>query len=99
QESVGHFALVHQDAERERGDVARLLAAERHAAYERERRITQVLQRPLLLQIAEDAVPDLSLATLYQPAWDEADVGGDFLDVFTLPGGEVALIVGDASGK
>jgi serine phosphatase RsbU (regulator of sigma subunit) len=99
QDAVSRFALVHQDAERERGDQARRMAAELRAAYERERRIAQVLQRPLLLKVAEDAVPGLFLATLYAPAWDEADVGGDFLDVFPLPNGHVALVVGDASGK
>lgn len=103
QDAVSRFALVHQDAERERGDEARRMAAELQAGYERERRIAQVLQRPLLLSIPEDAVPGLSLSTLYQPALAEADVGGDFLDIFILPNGlpngQVALVVGDASGK
>jgi serine phosphatase RsbU (regulator of sigma subunit) len=99
QDAVSRFALVHQDAERERGNEARRLAAELRAAYERERRIAQVLQRPLLLSVAEDAVPGLSLATCYAPAWEEAEVGGDFLDVFPLPEGRFALVVGDASGK
>jgi serine phosphatase RsbU (regulator of sigma subunit) len=83
---------VHQDAERQR-------AEELRTVYERERRITHVLQRPLLLKVAEDAVAGLSLATIYEPAMDEAEVGGDFLDVFALPNGRVALVVGDASGK
>jgi serine phosphatase RsbU (regulator of sigma subunit) len=99
QDAVSRFALVHQDAERERGDEARRMAAELRAAYERERRIAQVLQRPLLRQVAEDAVPGLSLATLYEPALGEAEVGGDFFDVFALPDGQVALLVGDACGK
>lgn len=92
QDAVSRFALVHQDAERHRADELR-------SVYDRERRITQVLQRPLLLDVAEDAVPGLSLATIYAPASDEAEVGGDFLDVFTLPNGRVALVVVDASGK
>jgi serine phosphatase RsbU (regulator of sigma subunit) len=96
QDAVSRFALVHHDAERERGDEARRMAAELNAAYERERRIAQVLQRPLLLSVAEDMVPGLFLATFYEPAWDEADVGGDFLDIFMLPDGQVALVVGDA---
>src|SRR5207244_10535369 len=99
QDAVSRFALVHQDAERERGDEARRMAAELRAAYERERRIAQVLQRPLLVQVAEDMVAGLFLATFYEPAWDEAEVGGDFLDIFPLPDGQVALVVGDASGK
>jgi serine phosphatase RsbU (regulator of sigma subunit) len=99
QDAVSRFALVHQEGERERGDVARRLAAELQAAYDRERRITQVLQRPLRVAVAEDAIPGLSLATFYEPAWDEADVGGDFLDIFALPDHQVALVIGDASGK
>jgi serine phosphatase RsbU (regulator of sigma subunit) len=99
QDAVSRFALVHQDSERQRGDEARDLAAELRAAYLRERRITQILQRPLLLRVAEDAVPGLSLATVYAPARNEAEVGGDFLDVIPLPNGHVALLVGDASGK
>src|SRR5207244_8604507 len=77
----------------------RQLAVELRAAYDRERRIAQVLQRPLLLQVAADAFPGLSLATLYEPAAAEADVGGDFLDAFALPGGKVAVVVGDTCGK
>jgi serine phosphatase RsbU (regulator of sigma subunit) len=85
QEAVGGFAGVQKAAE--------------HAAYERERRIAQVLQRPLLRSVAEGEVAGFALAACYEPAWDEADVGGDFLDVFTLPDGRAALVVGDASGK
>jgi serine phosphatase RsbU (regulator of sigma subunit) len=92
QDAGSQYALVQHAAERERGDEAR-------AGYERERRITQVLQRPLLLKVAEDAFAGLSLATIYEPAADEAEVGGDFLDAFALPGGKVALVVADACGK
>src|SRR5207244_7137653 len=52
QDAVSRFALVHQDAERQRADEARRIAVELRAVYERERRITQVLQRPLLLKVA-----------------------------------------------
>lgn len=68
-------------------------------ALARERRITRILQRPLLLETPEDAFPGLSVATLFQPALDEAEVGGDFHDAFPLSDGRVAVAVGDASGK
>jgi PAS domain S-box-containing protein len=71
----------------------------RQVALERERRIAETLQRPLTLEIAEDAFPGLSVATLYEAASDEAHVGGDFFDAFSLPGGHVALAVADESGK
>ena len=99
QDAVSQFARVQQDAERASGDVARRNVAELSIALERERRIAQLLQRPLLLQVAEDAVPGLSLATRYEPAHEEADVGGDFYDVVPLAGGRVALVLGDTCGK
>jgi serine phosphatase RsbU (regulator of sigma subunit) len=99
EDAVSQFALVHRDAERHRADEAQRTATALRVAYERERRIAQILQRPLLVQIAEDAVPGLSLATFYEPAGEEAEVGGDFLDVIPLPERYTALVVGDACGK
>lgn len=68
-------------------------------AFEREHRIADALQRPLLLEIAEDTFPGIALATRYEAALDEASVGGDFFDAFALPGGQVAFVIADASGK
>ncbi len=99
QDAVSQFAQVHQDAERDRADQTQRVAAELRSAYERERRIAQVLQRPLRVEVAEDAVEGLSLATCYEPAREEAEVGGDFFDVVPLAGGRVALAVGDTCGK
>ncbi len=69
------------------------------AAYEREHRIALALQRPLTLEVPEDAFSGLSVATLYSAAWEEAEVGGDFYDAIPLMDGRVAFVVGDASGK
>ncbi len=69
------------------------------AAYQRERRIASSLQQSLLQTPREDAFPGILVKTLYAPAWDEAQVGGDFFDVFALEEGKVALLVGDVSGK
>ncbi|MBC8102390.1 MAG: serine/threonine-protein phosphatase [Cytophagales bacterium] len=73
------------------------------AAYEREHHIAESLQRPLMMEIPEDAFPGLSVATLYAPALDEAEVGGDFFDALLLTNGRggsrVALLVGDVTGK
>lgn len=99
QEAVSQFARVQRNQERASGDAARQDAAELRTALERERRIAQVLQRPLLLQVAEDAIAGLSLVTIYEPARDEAEVGGDFFDVVPLVGGRVALALGDTCGK
>jgi serine phosphatase RsbU (regulator of sigma subunit) len=67
--------------------------------YEREHKIAEALQRPLTLEIAEEAFPGLSVATLYEAASSEAEIGGDFFDAFPLPKDRVALSVADASGK
>lgn len=65
--------------------------------YEQERRIAETLQQALL---AADLprVPGLQLAALYQPAAG-SQVGGDFYSAWPLPGGRLALLVGDVSGK
>ena len=69
------------------------------AAYERERRIAEALQRSLLNKPPQDALGNMEVETLYKAAWDEAQVGGDYHDVFALDGGRLALVVGDVSGK
>ena len=76
------------------------------AALVRERRITAALQHSLTVGVVENAFPGLLIASLYEPALDEALIGGDFFDVFALPGNTktpdrhcVALAIADASGK
>ncbi len=83
-----------------RDDTARRWEEERLAqVYEREHQIAATLQRALMPEIAEDYFPGLTVACEYEAAWEEALVGGDFFDVFSLHGEQVALIVGDVSGK
>jgi len=64
----------------------------------RERRIAEVLQNALRPAIS-DNIPGLSVHTFYHPALDEAEVGGDFFDVFSIEKGCYALVVADLSGK
>jgi serine phosphatase RsbU (regulator of sigma subunit) len=64
--------------------------------YDRERRTAIALQRGLLP--SRPLVPaGLEVAAVYQPVGDNV-VGGDWHDIIPLPGGRVALIVGDAMG-
>jgi serine phosphatase RsbU (regulator of sigma subunit) len=60
-----------------------------------------VLRRALLLSPPEALpVPELSVAVTYAAASaEQGPVGGDFFDAFALPGGDVALVVGDMAGK
>jgi len=82
-------------------DIAARVRAETalEAAYEKQKRIAETLQRSLLIEPPPNTFGGLSVATFYEPAWDEAQVGGDFYDAFSLADGRVALVVGDASGK
>lgn len=89
-----YFAKVMRD------DTARRREEERMAdLYAREHHISATFQRALLPEIPESAFPGLAVASLYEAAWEEAQVGGDFFDAFALDGDRVALIVGDVSGK
>lgn len=73
-------------------------AALRNAAqYEHERYVAETLQESLLAQDLPE-VPGLELAALYRPS-EGASVGGDLYNVWLLPDGRLALLVGDVSGK
>jgi phosphoserine phosphatase RsbU/P len=40
----------------------------------------------------------ITLAARYHPAMDGLDVGGDWYDAFAVPGGGLALVIGDVTG-
>lgn len=66
--------------------------------FERQQRVARSLQEGLLTT----EMPELGgcmVGTVYEPAGGEAEVGGDFFDIFDLPDGRLALVVGDVSGK
>jgi PAS domain S-box-containing protein len=74
------------------------LALERARLYEEQRDVAHVLQRSMLA----GAPPDDSrfeVAALYKPAGDNLEVGGDWYDTFTVPGGRVCIVVGDVVGR
>jgi PAS domain S-box-containing protein len=74
------------------------LAIARTRLYERERRIAQQLQRSLLPSRLPD-VPGVALAARYEPGGNGATVGGDWYDAIALPGGRVAVAIGDVVGR
>jgi anti-sigma regulatory factor (Ser/Thr protein kinase) len=67
-----------------------------HAQLFEQRRIAETLQRQLLPQELPD-IFGLQLACRYLPAAGSS-LGGDWYDVFELPGGRVVLAVGDVVG-
>ena len=75
---------------------ARLDEQERRA-FETEHRIATTLQRSLMPELPE--VDGIELRARYLPGSAEVDVGGDWYDAVALPGGEVAMVIGDVMGK
>jgi len=69
------------------------------AAATRNERIADLLQRSMLQASPTGRFPGLDVETFYEPALNEAEVGGDFFDAFSLDAHKVALVVGDVSGK
>ena len=67
--------------------------------YEREHRIAEALQRSMLSTPPVSILGGLEVETVYRPAWEEAQIGGDYYDVFAVDGGRIALVVADVSGK
>lgn len=66
--------------------------------YTMEASIAEALQRSLISE-APAHCRGLAFAGEYMPAFDEVSVGGDFYDVTPLPNGNVAVVIGDVSGK
>ena len=73
----------------------RATAAQRAAA-DAAKRTSETLQRSLLTDPPH--LPGLEVAVRYQPAAQEAQVGGDWYDVFVTEAGSTLLVVGDVSG-
>jgi serine phosphatase RsbU (regulator of sigma subunit) len=74
-----------------------LFVAERNTR-ERLERVAETLRRGLLPPALPE-VPDVEVAACYRPAGEDIELGGDFYDVFALPGDKWAFIVGDVCGR
>jgi PAS domain S-box-containing protein len=82
----------------EQKQTAEALEEERRRVLERERNIAEVLQTAVQPELPR-IVPGLDLAFFFKAALDEANIGGDFADVFAVDHGRTALVIGDLSGK
>ncbi|NTU71559.1 MAG: SpoIIE family protein phosphatase [Coriobacteriia bacterium] len=67
------------------------------ARFEVEHHIAETLQEAFLLM--PTAIRGIDFAHMYRSATMSMRVGGDFFDVFEMPGGHVGVLVGDVSGK
>ncbi|MGO8672497.1 MAG: SpoIIE family protein phosphatase [Capsulimonadaceae bacterium] len=79
---------------------------QQHVAYlalikdrDKNRAIAEALQYTVRWEGSEKSFGSLNVTAFYEPALDEARVGGDLFDAFNLPSGSVMLIVGDVTGK
>ncbi|MFD7608492.1 SpoIIE family protein phosphatase [Streptomyces mirabilis] len=59
--------------------------------------LAMALQQTMLPALPEH-LPGLEVAARYRPSRDGLDIGGDWYDAFVMPGGAVALEIGDAQG-
>jgi serine phosphatase RsbU (regulator of sigma subunit) len=64
--------------------------------YSGQRRVARALQANLLTPPPSPSA--FQLAVRYVPAFEHAEVGGDWYDSFVLPDGDTAVIVGDVVG-
>ncbi|HCA87779.1 MAG TPA: DNA-binding protein [Streptomyces sp.] len=79
-------------------DIARRagLAVDNAQLFDRQRRISETMQRHLLTPLPR--VEGLGMAARYLPAPRGSQVGGDWYDAFVLPDGAVMLVIGDVIG-
>lgn len=59
--------------------------------------VSRIVQESLLGHVPK-RVADLDIAYVYISAEEQAQLGGDFLDSFSLGGGVVSFVIGDLSG-
>lgn len=73
------------------------VALEKAARLEHEHRLVLELQRSLLPRTVP-TIPGARVSARYRPASDGVDVGGDWYDIFALPAGKFAFVLGDVAG-
>lgn len=75
-------------------------ASRRRLAREREdhRRTSDALQQALVPVVAR-RINGIRMAQVFLPHGAGESIGGDFLDAFALPDGDVVMVIGDVCGK
>lgn len=72
---------------------------EKQSMLDRERNIAEVLQHAIIPQEIPAEMMGYGFATKYRPALKEAEVGGDFYDIFDLGDNKIGVLIGDVAGK
>jgi hypothetical protein len=74
------------------------LAIDTAEMFSREHHVASVLQQSILPTRLE-RVPGIEASSVYLPAVGDAEIGGDYYDLFTAPDGRVVISIGDVCGK
>lgn len=97
--TTGILIIAEDITERNRVlNALRAAQEETRQALGRERRIAERFQAALLPDQCA-AVPGYAIAHTYRPALIEADVGGDFYNIFPMDDRYLCLVIGDVGGK
>jgi serine phosphatase RsbU (regulator of sigma subunit) len=68
-------------------------------SYKREQKIAERLQQWILSTESDVNLAGLEVGRDYHAALNEASVGGDFFDLFTVGPDQIGIVIGDVSGK
>lgn len=74
------------------------LAIDTAELFSREHHVSSVLQASILPSRLPH-IPGLDTGSVYLPAGTDADIGGDYYDLFVTPDGSIAFAIGDVCGK
>lgn len=74
------------------------LAIDTARSYSREHEVARVLQDSILPGELPQ-FPEIDVGSEYEPAGDDADIGGDYYDLFRAPDGAIWLVIADVCGK
>lgn len=74
------------------------LAIDTANLFSREHHVATVLQESILPSRLPQ-IPGLDTSSVYVPAGSEAEIGGDYYDMFLAPDGRLAVAMGDVCGK
>ena len=105
-DTLESLVLVYRDTDSHEAELGTIAVFGRQARqalenarlYAREQRIAETLQRSAMPR-SLPLVETLRIAARYLPGSTEADIGGDWFDVFTRTDGEICAVVGDVGGK
>ncbi|MRS11613.1 MAG: GAF domain-containing protein [Actinobacteria bacterium] len=74
------------------------LAIDTADMFSREHNVATILQESIL-PTRLPHIPGITASSVYLPAGTDAEIGGDYYDLFSMPDGRVVVSIGDVCGK